>query len=353
MNISYDTRTIHPFDQYDYYRAGAAAELASSAVHGCAPGGLLAVMSVAQIEDFEIEVFTWSADSEIVAQRTERLIRACDPECYRIYLCVRGGLRVEQAGNQVALQARDIGLFDSSRPWVSTHPVGPGRMRAVMLTFPRALVPIDRARVRPLIGTLIPRKMQGHSVMARFLIELAENVELRADPDLAHILSECTVGLFHQGLGQPDGITSRTCQLLDRARVRAMIRQHLSNPELGPNQIAHAANISPRALYQRFQGSEFTPMQLVKQLRLQECYRILQDPASAATPIKDISAAHGYTRSDQFARDFKHLFGESATQVRKRASRATCRCGREDDELPMGYLARGSADCAVHQHVAR
>lgn len=33
-------------------------------------------------------------------------------------------------------------------------------------------------------------------------------------------------------------------------------------------------------------------------------------------PIKDIAAAHGYTRPDQFARDFRQRFGVSATQVR-------------------------------------
>ncbi|MGH3625383.1 MAG: hypothetical protein ACRDQ5_26980, partial [Sciscionella sp.] len=60
----YDTRTVHPLDRYDYYRAGAGTELAPVAVHGRAPGRLLAVMSVAQIGDFEIEVVTWAADSE-------------------------------------------------------------------------------------------------------------------------------------------------------------------------------------------------------------------------------------------------------------------------------------------------
>ena len=61
-------------------------------------------------------------------------------------------------------------------------------------------------------------------------------------------------------------------------------------------------------------------MHLLKQLRLQECHRNLQDPARARTPIKDIIAKHGYLRPDQFARDFKQLFGVSATQVRRLAN---------------------------------
>jgi hypothetical protein len=210
MDMLYDTRTIHPFDRYDHYRAGAGMELVPVAVQGRAPGRLLAVMSVAQIGDFEIEVLTWSADSEIVTRRTERLIRACDPECYRILLSVSGEIRVEQAGNQADVRARDIVLYDVSRPCQATHSTGPGLMRLVMLTFPRALVPIASTRVRPLIGTLIPRSMPGRSLIAQFLIGLTDTTELTgdpdlADPDLAHVLYECTVGLLRQRLANPTG----------------------------------------------------------------------------------------------------------------------------------------------------
>jgi AraC-like DNA-binding protein len=38
------------------------------------------------------------------------------------------------------------------------------------------------------------------------------------------------------------------------------------------------------------------------------------------TLIKDVIAAHGYLRPDQFARDFKQHFGVSATQARRLAS---------------------------------
>lgn len=320
MDMLYDTRTIHPLDRYDYYRAGAGIELAPVAVQGRAPGRLLAVMSVAQIGDFEIEALTWAADSEIVARRTEHLIRACDPECYRIFLSVSGEIRLEQAGNQVDFRARDIALYDLSRPCQATHSTGPGLMRVVMLTFPRALVPIASARVRPLIGTLIPRSMPGRSLIAQFLLGLTDTAELTGDPDLAPVLYECTVGLLRQRLGQPGGITPRTRQLLHMAHIRNIIRRHLDNPLLDPNGIAEAANISPRYLHQLFQGAELTPMQLLKRLRLQECHRKLHDPTLAMTPIKDLIAAHGYLRPDQFARDFKQHFGVSATQLRRLAS---------------------------------
>lgn len=75
MYTLYDTRRVHPLDRYEYARAGAAAELAPVAICGRAPGDLLAVMSVAEVGEFVVEAVTWGADSEIVAHRTDRLIR--------------------------------------------------------------------------------------------------------------------------------------------------------------------------------------------------------------------------------------------------------------------------------------
>jgi AraC-like DNA-binding protein len=330
MHMLYDTRTVHPLDRYEYARAGTASELAPVAIHGRAPVDLLAAMSVAQVGDFKIETATWAADSEIVARRTDRLIRACDPQCYRIYLSVNGGVRMEQADSQIPFHARDIALYDLSRPWQTTHTTGPVPMQVVMLTFPRALVPIARDTVRPLVGTAMPRKLPGRRLIAQFLIGLtdpAATVDPADDPGLADVLRECAVGLIRQRLGQPNGITPRTRQLLHIARIRDIIRQHLGDPALDPDRIAKAAHISPRYLHRIFQDAELTPMQLLKRLRLQECRRSLQDPALTIMPIKEVMRAYGYVRLDQFARDFKQLFGVSAKQVRSLAGQRPA--GRE------------------------
>jgi AraC-like DNA-binding protein len=320
MHVLYDTRTVRPHERYDYYRAGAGIELAPVAVYGRAPGRLLSVMSIAQIGDFELEVVTWIADSEVVARRTERLIRACDPDCYRLFLNVGDDVRMEQAGHRVNFRARDIAVYDLSRPWRTAHVTRPGLMRVAMLTFPRSLVPITSAKVGPLMGTLMPRRLPGRSLVAQFLVGLADCTELAGEPGLAEVLYECTVGLIRQRLGLSNGVTSRTRRLLHIARINDIIRRQLGNPMLDPDRIAEAANISRRYLHRIFQGAELTPMQLLKRLRLEGCHRSLQDPALVMMPIKDIIAAHGYVRSDQFARDFKELFGVSATQVRRLAN---------------------------------
>src|SRR6266536_3567548 len=249
MYTLYDTRKVHPLERYEYARAGAGAEVAPVAIHGRSPGRLLAAMSVARVGDFEIEAVTWGTDSEIVARRTERLIRACDPDCYRIFLSVNGRARMEQAGNQVCFHDRDIALYDLSQPWLTTHPTGPA-MRAVMLTFPRALVPIPPATVRPLLGTAIPRRMPGRTLIAQFLIELTDNAtaaDPADDPGLAEVMHECTVGLIRQRLGQPNGITPRTRarpgpDRLRREHLAALPSQDIPGRTAHPDAAAQAAS---------------------------------------------------------------------------------------------------------------
>jgi len=324
VHTLYDTATVAPLDRYDYYRAGAGIELAPVTIHGRAPGQLSAVMSVSSIGVFEIEAFTWSADSEVVCRRTERLIRSSDPECYRLILNVSARPRLEQAGNRVALAARDIGLFDLSCPILSAQLPGRGAMRLVMVTFPRALIPLPGLGLRWLIGTALPRRLPGRGLIARFLIDLAATPEPEREPGLADVLQECVVGLIRQRLGRPNGITPRTHRLLQRTHIGHVIRRNLHDPELCPERIAGLMNMSSRRLHGIFQDMEETPMKLVKRLRLEKCQRSLRDPTLATTPVKEIIAAHGYVRPDQFARDFKHQFGVSATQVRA-LNRATVR----------------------------
>jgi len=187
-----------------------------------------------------------------------------------------------------------------------------------MLTFPRALVPIGDATLRPLVGTAMPRRLQGRSLVAQFLIGLAEPAATD-DPALADVLCECAVGLIRQRLGKPPGITPHTRRLLYQARINGVLRRHLGNPTLGPDEIARQAHISPRYLHTIFQDADLTPMQLLKQLRLHQARHKLQDPALAGTHIKDIMSAVGYVRADRFARDFRQAFGVSATAIRQLA----------------------------------
>ncbi|MGX7829099.1 helix-turn-helix domain-containing protein [Actinokineospora sp. 24-640] len=320
MKMLYDTRNVHPLDRYDYYQAASATEVAPVAVNGRAPGRLLAVMSMARIGDLELEHVTVSADAQLVCRRTQRLIQARDPECYRVFLCASGLILGKQEDRPVPLRANDMTLFDLSKPCDSTHGTEPTPMQAIMLSIPRSQVPVPRAAVRPLTSTHVPRSLPGRSLITQFLLGLDPTLPA-PDPALEDVLRESITGLIQVWLGLPSGISPHTRQTLRIAYLSNLIRRHLGDPGLNLEQLARAAHLSPRSLNQLFHDSDLTPMRLVKQLRLHECHRSLMDPTTANTPIKDLITAHGYLRPDQFARDFKQQFGITASQARVRHTR--------------------------------
>ncbi len=319
MYVRYDTETVHALDRYDHYREGAMLELAPFEVPGRAPDRMSATMSVTQIGDFTIELLAWKANSEVQVRRTIRQIRASDPECYQFTLSLDGGHREEQAGSQVIYSARDLAFYDLSLPQQSVHSMKPAGMRVLLCSIPKALVPISPDVVGPLAGRLLPKSLRGCSLITQFLVELASDVERLTDPALAEVLHDCMIGLIGERLDRPYGITVNS-MALHVARIRNILRRHHGDMALDPSDIANLANISPRYLYKICRLAGGTPMQLLKQIRLDECRRSLEDPSQRERTINNILAAHGYRRQDQFTRDFKKQFGISAKRVRTAGS---------------------------------
>jgi AraC-like DNA-binding protein len=317
MRVLYDTSEVHALDRFAYYQSAAVGEFAPVLIGGQPPARLSASMAIDQIGDLMVEMYDWKSDGQIEVHRTPRLIRAADPECFRILLSVHGGFGVRQGDHVVEFAPRDIALYDTSRPWRTRHPPNFATpKRTVMLTFPRTLVPAGVAQIDRHVGTVFPRRMRARCLIADLLVELTEpHSWLVNQVDLVDLMRECVLGLLRERLGHP-GIATRFSREIQFARIRTVIRSQLRQPGLDPAQIARMAHVSPRSLHQLLHDAGTTPMALVKHLRLEECRRMLTDPALSECTIRNIALSLGYRRQDHFARDFKQMFGVSARTIR-------------------------------------
>lgn len=99
------------------------------------------------------------------------------------------------------------------------------------------------------------------------------------------------------------------------ARVIAVLRTRFREP-IGVPELADIAHLSPSALHLHFKTvTSFTPLQYVKQLRLQEARRLLVttdlDAAAVAFEI-------GYESPSQFSREYARMFGQPPARDRAR-----------------------------------
>jgi AraC-like DNA-binding protein len=111
------------------------------------------------------------------------------------------------------------------------------------------------------------------------------------------------------------------------ARVIAVLQARFRE-SLGVNELADIAHLSASALHFHFKAvTSFTPLQYVKQLRLQEARRLMlgatdRDAASIAFEI-------GYESPSQFNREYARMFGAPPVRDRQRML---------ESGVPLGFL---------------
>ena len=99
-------------------------------------------------------------------------------------------------------------------------------------------------------------------------------------------------------------------------RIKDYINQQLSDPALGPGEIAAAVNISRRYLHKLFEGEHRTVSLYVKELRLERLRRDLLDPRLADRSVSAIAFGCGFGDLSGFNRSFKDAYGVSPSEMR-------------------------------------
>jgi hypothetical protein len=173
----------------------------------------------------------WSGSSHCRAARTTKLIRQSDPdpEQYRVNLVVRGGMVVEQAGQESVLGPGDLSFVDMSRParWASAAG------QAVFLTIPRALLPLPHDELARLSGARIPGDHGTGALISSFARGLVEHLDEFGPADAAR-LGATAVDLVTAALAprlqREDGLPPASQRELLLRQVNAFIDRRLGDP---------------------------------------------------------------------------------------------------------------------------
>ena len=253
-----------------------------------------------------------------VASRTRRMIAIRDADRYKVGLLTRGSCHLSQAGREALLQPGDLVIYDCRRPYTMTFDQ-PHEMSFLM--FPCDRLRLPPAAVDQVLVTPVPSSQSTGSLVAPFLRRLVSNLEQSEDSvnyRLADNVLDLLATLFGECAGGPptDPAAVRRSLLLT---VCAWIDRHLGDPDLDPEAIARANHISVRYLHRLFHGQGTSVARWVRERRLDNCRRDLENPALAERGVLTIARRWGFDDPAHFSKIFKAAYGEPPGKYRHRA----------------------------------
>jgi len=226
--------------------------------------------------------------------------------CCIVITQLKGVRHYSQNGASVSLRPGDSTLIDSGMPWSSSCPTECARL---YLRVPRWLIE-DRVRTSALP---LARRIAGTSgpgvALFRVSKSLYQDSEIwKAEEGSAaldtyfDVLSACISD------SDADMRGGQPCSELS-SRIQQFIEAHLTEPTIGPAEIAAAVGISVRHLHRLFSLRGHTVGDWIRWRRLLQCGRDLADPRLRARTITEIAFFWGFSDSAHFSRCFRTQFG--------------------------------------------
>jgi AraC-like DNA-binding protein len=216
---------------------------------------------------------------------------------------IAGVRRYLQNGISVLLNPGDTTLIDASRPWSSSCGTECARL---YLRVPRWMME-NRLRMREIP---MAQRISGTGGLGATLYRLSQSLceeaeRLQEEEGAAaldayfKILSAC--------MGRAEPPEHNRPEL--RSRIQRFIDGHLSDPALGPTEIAAAAHISVRHLHRLFSSTGSTLGDCIRARRLEQCRNDLANPRLRSKTITEIAFFWGFSDSAHFSRSFRRQFG--------------------------------------------
>jgi AraC-like DNA-binding protein len=275
-----------------------------------------------------VNVLSIYSRSRYEFERTPALIRRSDPEGYRLIRGIRGEGGVVVGDDEVPVNAGDVVLLDTSRPFRGWRGHGDELVDWTLLTVPRAALPLPDKMVRRLVGVRLASGTGIGALISDFLQHVVRFPEHYRQSDrsrLATAIADLLAVLIAHELEAEGTAPAESRRGVLTLRILDFIGHHLSDQELGPEYIAAAHHISVRQLHKLFSDEDRTVGAWIRSRRLDACRRDLADPLLRDTPVHAIAARWGFPSAAHFSRVFRAHFGMAPQEYRDTCFEASTR----------------------------
>jgi AraC-like DNA-binding protein len=237
--------------------------------------------------------FTMTRGPAQIARGADQLI---------IYLELEGSCETDCAGIRGHIAAGDVAIIDYARPFQSVTTdyvnlivhLARESVPATMLALdPHGLVFRRGSGAARLIGAAM---QEFYSLADHLTVSEAE----AATEGIVALTTACARA--RMATDEADHVKSRRRAALD------YIEAHLADAQLGPDEIAEAANVSRASLY-RLLAAEGGIRAILLTRRLDESLRLLLADSKEERSLTEIAKCCGFGGTSQFSRAFRMRFG--------------------------------------------
>ncbi|MEL6186977.1 MAG: helix-turn-helix domain-containing protein, partial [Myxococcota bacterium] len=179
--------------------------------------------------------------------------------------------------------------------------------KQVVIQLPRALVFRQYEWLRDMDGVVLSAEDPAGQLLRYSLTGLAAVIRQLTPEQRLHAVS----GLMAQlGVIGPERTPAAAPELFDRAL--ALIKTHLSDPDVSPERLAGALQVKRRTLDAAFAGRGESVMKTVWDQRLDRAAELLAGGTTRS--VTDVALALGFSSLPHFSRVFKKRFGVSPSR---------------------------------------
>jgi AraC-like DNA-binding protein len=268
-----------------------------------------AVVRYRRLHDLTIADFR---GGRFAGSRLERGLQMPGRQMVGVLLNLSGRLVCRYGGEELVLGPNQMLVWDSALAY-SFDAVEPHHELSVML--PRDRVPVALRTIAARTSTVSSAAPGSGlvSVSAEQLKAITRELGGISDAGL-QIACQSFFDTLDAALTAPidHAMTAARAGLL--VQVRGYIEDHLDDPGLCASSIADAHAISVRTLHLLFADTGTTVSRLIRQRRLDVCYRELSRGRRGNT-VTDVAFRWGFNDAAHFSRSFKQAFGVTPSSV--------------------------------------
>lgn len=294
----------------EYWRAAISEAFPGLAVEWLAARPIRARLETHSFADLQV---TEISNTPVQVTRTPRVSAA---DGYQLVLHLAGSGFYTHAGRDVAQQPGDLLLLDTARPFASVFNVD---FRALIWELPRRSLAPLLTKPETAVASCISGAQGLGAVLAAQARSFAQEA-CHLDAAVQRNLSLQLCNLIALVLGiSPTASECRQIAYRDarRHQILTYIETHLHDGRLTAERAARDLKMSRRWLYSLFDDAEIGFAGFVARRRVEECYRLLNDPDQDHRSITDVAFACGFNELSTFNRQFRARYGMTPRDARQ------------------------------------